>query len=558
MHTTGYGETFVGGVSDITNKGNFDRLLLSELAQEEDTLMARLANNEALYLRREELPDNEPGQRFILVDKSIKTWGTPHILEMAAALACAIDNKQHAEIISFALLGDSYQPIILSSKEEIIAGMQCLSPALHSAAALSAFTNDHSLNGRQEYFLITEDELFLTPSFQHSFAALRKTDGFVITVNRNGGIHLYRYTAGHRKLLSTAKITLDMPSVKLKPQPVQKQMTDWTGFPAFLQTRPFPLLIPQQLSNLGQRHCYFVEGAGGLAITKHRQLLFWEKPNKGAIEITASFPDAHSYFFGLGDEFFYIFFQAKGSEQLYLYHFNRSTLELSTQEIKYHESVQSIRRNGVTHAPLKDDTFLICIAWPSNIISVNARSGVMDLTTGLTQEMLIRMTESTSKSAMYKHWESYNTINTLKRLEINDRELLINKHEITFGVGRIELIKTNYEPNLHILPSTEEQVKLPDSRQSISKFTWPDGSEAWFDTYRHMLHLRSSNRLLPEVTIVLIVNQPTACWASDGATSGSSCFISDENKVLEAFIFHEKYIKPFIQVILQHGTAAVI
>src|SRR4029450_3053531 len=62
MHAHGSSSQFFGGVSDITNRGNFDRLLLSELAHDDLSLMARLANNEALYLRREELPSNPEKQ----------------------------------------------------------------------------------------------------------------------------------------------------------------------------------------------------------------------------------------------------------------------------------------------------------------------------------------------------------------------------------------------------------------------------------------------------------------------------------------------------------------
>ena len=37
----------LGGVSDITNRGDWDKLLLSELAHDDLTLTARLANNVA-------------------------------------------------------------------------------------------------------------------------------------------------------------------------------------------------------------------------------------------------------------------------------------------------------------------------------------------------------------------------------------------------------------------------------------------------------------------------------------------------------------------------------
>ncbi len=560
MHTKGYSNTLTGGVSDITNKGNFDRLLLSELAQEDETLMARLANNEALYLRREELPDEEPGQRYILIDKSIKTWGTPHILEMAAALACTIDNKQHAEILSFALLGDFYEPIVLSSKKEIIAAMQRLSPAIHSAAALSAFTDNHSLNGRQQYFLITGDDLFLTPAFQHAFAALRKTDGFVITVKRDGRIQLYRYTKGHRKLLSTAKINLEMPVVHPVSQRLSvHQNLDWASFPAFLQTESFPLFIPQQLSNLGVRHSYSEKNAGGLAITKHRQLLFMWQHNKGAIEITTNFPDAHQYFFGLDNEFFHILFQVKGSEQLSLCHFNRDTHRLTFQKVKHDASIPEIGRNSILHAPFKDGAFLTCISSPYSIVSIDVRSGVMNSTTGLTQELLKQMDPQAGKNWMGFHWKSYNTINSIRRLEISQKgTIIVNKHAIRFLTNSVELSSTNEMTPRGSMHDKKELVELPDVKKHLSRYRWPDGSEVWFDPYRHMLHLRSSNRLLAEVTIVLVTGQPTGCWASDGAICGAAYFRASEDKVVDVLTFHEKYIKPFIEIIQQHGTAAVI
>lgn len=556
MYTKGYSVTSFGGVSDITNKGNFDRLLLSELANEDETLMVRLANNEALYLRREELPDNEPGQRFILVDKSIKTWGTPHLLEMAAALACAIDNKQHAEILPFALLGDRYKPINLSSRNEVIVSMQCLSATLHSAEALSAFAGDHPINKHQEYFLITSDELFHAPAFQHSFAVLRRADGFVITVNRDGGIQLYRYASGHRKLLRTAKISMEIPEARSKRTTVKRIVND-VDLPEFLKVRPFPLYIPQQLSSLNNG--YFAEGVGALAVTKHGQLLFWKEQQRGAMEITADFPDAHGYYFGSDDEYFFCLFQAKGTEQLSLYHLKRSTLELYPKEIKNHELVKAINRNAVRDVSFKNGIFYALVSLAPSAIAVDARSGAMTLSPDITRETLKTMGGPATRN-INAYLYSYNTINRLKQLEINNDigDIVVNNHRVFFGPETVVLIKITSIKRDHHLEGTEKKVRLPDSRQSISKYTWPDGSEAWFDNYRHMLHLRSSNKALPEVTIMLIVNHATACWASDNTICGVTLFGTGNEKIMAPQTFWEKYIKPFIQVIQQHGTAAVI
>ncbi len=85
MHAHGSSDQLFGGVSDITNRKLLDRLLLSERWRMMTlSLMARLANNEALYLRREKLPSNPEKQRILLVDTTLaKMWGQ-------AACVCSV------------------------------------------------------------------------------------------------------------------------------------------------------------------------------------------------------------------------------------------------------------------------------------------------------------------------------------------------------------------------------------------------------------------------------------------------------------------------------------
>lgn len=58
----------LGGVSDLANRGDLDRLLLSELAHDDLTLAVRVAIKEALYLRRESPPRIPPSGRALLID----------------------------------------------------------------------------------------------------------------------------------------------------------------------------------------------------------------------------------------------------------------------------------------------------------------------------------------------------------------------------------------------------------------------------------------------------------------------------------------------------------
>lgn len=182
MHVHGSSDLLFGGVSDISNRGNFDRLLLSELAHDELSLMVRLANNEALYLRREQLPADYQPERFLLVDTSIRMWGTPRLLAMAAALACSLQNKK-GDLPAYALMGEAYTPLLLTTKAGVASALELLSPELNSAAALTTFAKQ--LPHRQhEFFLITDEQLFHTASFQEAFATIRKNNGYLILVNR--------------------------------------------------------------------------------------------------------------------------------------------------------------------------------------------------------------------------------------------------------------------------------------------------------------------------------------------------------------------------------------
>ena len=77
----------LGGVSDITNRGQLDRLLLSELAQDDLMFTARMAVNELLYLRRETPPRPHAETRWLLLDSGLRLWGVPRIFATAVALA---------------------------------------------------------------------------------------------------------------------------------------------------------------------------------------------------------------------------------------------------------------------------------------------------------------------------------------------------------------------------------------------------------------------------------------------------------------------------------------
>ena len=121
----------LGGISDLTNKGDFDKLLISEFANDDLVFLSRLANNEALYIQREIPPINSNLERIILIDISLKNWGTPKSIAFAILLAIAKHPKTNIACTAY-VVGNSYRAISFDNIHEIIENLDYLDGNLGS------------------------------------------------------------------------------------------------------------------------------------------------------------------------------------------------------------------------------------------------------------------------------------------------------------------------------------------------------------------------------------------------------------------------------------------
>jgi hypothetical protein len=74
---------------------------------------------------------------------------------------------------------------------------------------------------------------------------------------------------------------------------------------------------------------------------------------------------------------------------------------------------------------------------------------------------------------------------------------------------------------------------------------WKDGSRAWLDSRRGMLHLRSANPRVPEVSIILCEGE-TSGWCSDGRTWGNPYFLGDDPNADPRDIYKDVF-QPFLE-----------
>src|SRR6185295_15446117 len=107
-------------------------------AYDDDTLAARIALNEALYLRREPPAANPPPRRVLLIDVGIRMWGLPRIFATAAAMALAATADPHAELATYRVAGDVADAADLTSRKGLIKHLAVLRPDPHPAAAMQS------------------------------------------------------------------------------------------------------------------------------------------------------------------------------------------------------------------------------------------------------------------------------------------------------------------------------------------------------------------------------------------------------------------------------------
>ncbi len=181
----------LGGVADISNKGNFDQLLISEFANDELTFLSRLANNEALYLEREVPPENNPYERIFLVDTSLRNWGIPKTIALAISIAIAQHPKNNFKCKTI-LLGHEPLAINLESIEDVISAQLILNSGIHSAEQIRTFFSETALNPHSQVFYIGSKEGLRHNEMTLALAEFRNKIDYKIILDQIGGVSVYK------------------------------------------------------------------------------------------------------------------------------------------------------------------------------------------------------------------------------------------------------------------------------------------------------------------------------------------------------------------------------
>ena len=280
-----------GGISDISNRGNLDRLLISELAHDDLTLAVRVATHEALYLRRETPPKQPPRRRAVLIDTGIRMWGVPRVYATAVAMALTAKADRGAEVDVYRSSNDGLRQSDLTTRDGLVEHLEALASAPHPGVAVRRFLEQVDAEGMAvDAVIITCAEVLADREYRASVMGCAVPSYFEATVARSGRFTLAARTKVGSKPVCDAELDLDgvlapprRPNSRLEL--IDRQIDP--ELPLIFGTRPFPLLLPHQVD---LECAWHVENYGTFAITHDRRLMHWATPGQGAREIASNMP----------------------------------------------------------------------------------------------------------------------------------------------------------------------------------------------------------------------------------------------------------------------------
>jgi|GEM_PF-1230262 len=294
-----------GGVTDISNRGPLDRLLISELANDDLTLAVRIALNEALYLRREAPPREPQGARTILVDVGIRMWGIPRVYSAAVALALAATAERGDEIHAFRAAGCEVVELDLTSREGLEALLEALESDPDPRACLARLIDRLATSSRQlDVIIVTHENTLADPAFTNALGRELPEEVYVATVDGHGRYRLSRHSAMGSKALQEA--TLSLEQILAPEDGAHRLSPPLTGglesedLPHIFALHPFPLRLsytpkPQRLAEAG-------DGGGMIGLTNDGRLLHWDRPGWGARQVASGIAPRTLHFITADEE----------------------------------------------------------------------------------------------------------------------------------------------------------------------------------------------------------------------------------------------------------------
>lgn len=544
MRNLSPGEQPIGGISDMTNKGDFHRMLLSEFANEDEVFMNRVANNEALYIQREIPPEENIFERIILIDTSLRNWGTPKVLAFASAIAVIKHPKAHSECKVFAL-GQTGLPISLNKVEEVIESLNHVSPVLEVSEALEKFFNEENTQKDIEVFFITHQGNVTDEKVQKVIHENRDRLKFLVTTTSDGEINFYKHHQGARKHIQ--KIKLPLQELWANP-PRQKTATiNLNGKKTDLPLN-YPILFPTPTNKITQ---FLYEGEFFILSSKKQLLKTYLSDNyydKHSYDYYKTYHGCEVLIEDISVKSSGKFALAKNKQQHFIlcqYQPNKklvSKLNLNTKEYS-EQNVTGLNIPKTYELIYFGKNFYLHEFANPLLYKINIEGNIsLETISGKDKEIDKNTIKAGTEAAKLKQ-SGLKIINNFNRVGINVYgDLVISGHQLySASENTLNFSKNRYEIKVF-------------AEQNKNKFTFPDGSEIIADS-RGMLTFRSSNKSIEEFFIPSAANGFLSL--ATYTEFGGSEYYLPEHALLKVKTMDEmcdRFLKVFIEQILDYGA----
>ncbi|MEM0575055.1 ribosomal protein L7/L12 [Flavobacterium polysaccharolyticum] len=596
LHHNHPSEQPLGGISDLTNKGDFDKLVISEFAYDDDVFMSRIANNEALYIQREVPPEADKFKRILLIDNTLKNWGNPKILAFASAIAIARHPKTDIECQVY-VVGEDFKEIAVTNVNEVINSLSELSGKLDCSAGLDSFFLENKINSKnQEVFIFSSEESLKLIPMQRAMNTYFDDIKYVFAIGMEN-INVYKNQNKGRKILQ--QIVLPLDELWIRNHNEQKEKAKK------IADESISLLYPVERS---YQNIFSYENEFYMYINGSLFAFSNDRFDKGFVKIASNLP------FKNGN--FALKTSSKGEKILWYHYYDlihyASTINLSTKELKnYKDFNQKINQKVLKVFEYNNDFYFgggVIDLLPDFYQIANDFSLTVMRNEKVRQAFNNNLEEKDAFISNYKSSKvKYTVIKRLNNvvidkdvLKINDchfRNLKFVKDQFSFkseadvvfkesvslilknkGVSPLAVVKTIKENTDKTLKEAKEivderfSVILKDVTKSAAEnlkkeiekngavcyvesqyFESEDGSK--ITNQDGILVFESSDKRIDKFYVPFVLNIQTA-MASVDEFAGNQYFISPEHgqNVTTGDRFMEKYFKPFILNIVHHGA----
>jgi hypothetical protein len=525
----------MGGFSDLSNKGDLDKLLVSEFAGDDWMFLSRLANNEALYLHRETPPGADQMERIILIDVTLKSWGTPKVLAYAILLAIAKHPKTDIHCTAYAVGNDLY-PVAVDTVDEVIQSIQMVDGALHPAAGLIKFF-ERSPAGKTEVFFIAPEDSMRHPAIQKVISDHYSSFKYWVTVSQEGKIIFYRNQHKGRKLIQQLNLPLD----KLWEQGKRRRRPEPADTGELPQDKlPVPILFPPPKS---AKKFFISSDLDLFAVTKERNLFRHRQGEMKGWELVFDEVQSGASLFAMGPN--------ENGRQLFLC-FKTHNRELTVYQLDTGESKSALFNEW---APSSFADFFFFTGAFHYI-----RDGYVWRIT-YEQELNIEKMEIFSAQRVSDHYHelqgeamkgkagiplNWSVLKNIHHIFINQQgNLVFNKHELVLSqAGHIQLLSAARESR-SIAASSEWN-------SARNEFTFPGGSKIRVLRSGMIVLLRSGRDGSVYIPAVLDVSLAAATETHFAGNLYYYPTVQNEPLIkISTQEFYKENIRPFIQDILQ-------